>query len=119
MPLTFPESMHSVLVLRSVSGETVKWASLRYLEPTLHLFWECGFLFLGLCWVFVAVHELSQVAVNGDRPQLRCTGFSPWWFLLWWAGSVAAAAGSGAQAPGVVVCELGALQLVLSSWPRV
>ena len=40
------------------------------------------FIYFWLRWVFVAVHGLSLVAVNGGYSSLRCAGFSLWWLLL-------------------------------------
>ena len=40
------------------------------------------FTYFWLCWVFVAVHGLSLVAVSGGYSSLRCVGFSLWWLLL-------------------------------------
>ena len=36
----------------------------------------------GLCWVFVAAHEISLVMVSRAILQLQCTGFSLWWLLF-------------------------------------
>ena len=91
---------------------------LRYLEPTLHLFWECGFFFFGCAGSSLLYMSFLKLQSMGTALQLQCTGFSPWWLLLRWAGSVAAAAGSGAQAQELWCVSLVALQLVLSSWPR-
>ena len=45
------------------------------------------FIFL-LRWVFIAVHGLSVVVVNGVHSSLWCAGFSLWWLLsLWSTGS--------------------------------
>ena len=40
------------------------------------------FIYFWLRWVFVAVHELSLVAVSGGYSSLRCAGFSLRWLLL-------------------------------------
>ena len=40
------------------------------------------FIYLWLCWVFVAVRGLSLVAVCGASSRLWCTGFSLQWLLL-------------------------------------
>ena len=40
------------------------------------------FIYFWLCWVFVAVHGLSLVAVSGGYSLLRCVGFSLQWLLL-------------------------------------
>ena len=40
------------------------------------------FIYLWLCWVFVAVHGLSLVAVSGVYSSLWCVGFSLRWLLL-------------------------------------
>ena len=59
-----------------------------------------------LCWVFVAAHSLSIVAVSRGYPFLQCTGFSLQWFVLWSASSVA------------VVHSLAAPRYGGSSWTR-
>ena len=41
-----------------------------------------NFFYFWLCWVFVAAHELSLVAVSGGYSSLRCVGFSLSWLLL-------------------------------------
>ena len=38
--------------------------------------------FFWLCWVFVAVHGLSLVAVSGGYSSLRFAGFALQWLLL-------------------------------------
>ena len=40
------------------------------------------FFYFWLCWVFIAVCELSLVAASGGYSSLRCTGFSLRWPLL-------------------------------------
>ena len=40
------------------------------------------FIYFWLCWVFVAAHGLSLVAVSGDYSSLRYTGLSLRWLLL-------------------------------------
>ena len=40
------------------------------------------YLFFWLCWVFVAAHGLSLVAVSGGYSSLWYAGFSLWWLLL-------------------------------------
>ena len=40
------------------------------------------FIYFWLCWVFIAAHGLSLVAVSGDYSSLCYTGFSSWWLLL-------------------------------------
>ena len=40
------------------------------------------FIYLWLCWVFVAARGLSPVAVSGGYSSLRCAGFSLQWLLL-------------------------------------
>ena len=45
------------------------------------------YVYFWLCWVFVAVHGLSLVAVNGGYSSLRHVGFSLWWLLLLWSTS--------------------------------
>ena len=40
------------------------------------------YLFIWLCWVFVAACGLSLVAASGGYSLLRCTGFSLRWLLL-------------------------------------
>ena len=43
------------------------------------------FIYLRLCWVFVAVHGLSLVVASRGYSSLRCGGFSLWWLLLLWS----------------------------------
>ena len=46
------------------------------------------FIYLWLCWVFVAARGLSLVAASGSYSSLRCVGFSLGWLLsLWSMGS--------------------------------
>ena len=40
------------------------------------------FIYLWLCWVFIAAHGLSLVVASGGYSSLRCTGFSLQWLLL-------------------------------------
>ena len=40
------------------------------------------FIYLWLCWVFVAACGLSLVAASGGHSSLRCMGFSLRWLLL-------------------------------------
>ena len=51
--------------------------SLTFVPKTTH---DCGLpysvVFFRLCWVFVAVHSLSLVAVSGGYSSLQCLGFS-------------------------------------------
>ena len=62
------------------------------------------FIYLWLCWVFVAVHGFSLVVASGGYSSLRCTGFSLQWFLLLrsmgsrYAGSVVVANGLSCSA---------------------
>ena len=39
------------------------------------------FIYFWVCWVFVAVHGLSLVAVSGGYSSLRCSGLSLQWPL--------------------------------------
>ena len=43
------------------------------------------FIYLWLCWVFVATHGLSLVVESGGYFSLQCTGFSLRWLLLLWS----------------------------------
>ena len=38
-------------------------------------------IYIWLCWVFIAVHELSLVAASQGYSSLRCAGFSFQWLL--------------------------------------
>lgn len=40
-----------------------------------------------LCWVFVLAPGLSPAVMSRGSSGLRCTGFSPWWFLLLWSAA--------------------------------
>ena len=39
-------------------------------------------MYLWLCWVFIAAHELSLAAGSGGYASLQYTGFSLWQLLL-------------------------------------
>ena len=43
------------------------------------------FIYFWLCWVFVAAHGLSLVAVSRGYSSLRCVGLSLRWLLLLWS----------------------------------
>ena len=51
------------------------------LNQTL-LFFFFTFIYFLLCWVFIALHGLSLVAVSGVYSSLQYTGFSLLWLLL-------------------------------------
>ena len=62
--------------------------SIQILYPFLN--WAVGFfghmhtaifIYLWLCWVFVAVHGLSLVVENGGYSLVGCAGFSLWCFF--------------------------------------
>lgn len=40
-------------------------------------------LYFWLCWVFIALHGLSPLAVSGGCSSLRWAGFSLQWLLVW------------------------------------
>ena len=48
----------------------------------LKFFIYFNLFYFWLCWVFIAVHGLSLVAVSGGYSLLQCAGFSLWWLLL-------------------------------------
>ena len=52
------------------------------LKPCLLLFFFLIYLFIWLCWVFVAAHGLSLIAASKGYSSLWCAGFSLWWLLL-------------------------------------
>ena len=43
------------------------------------------FIYLWLCWVFVAAHVLSLVAASGGYSSTWCMDFSLWCLLLLWS----------------------------------
>ena len=47
-------------------------------------FWAL-FIYVWLCWVFIALHELSLVTVVGGCSRLGCTGLPLCWLLLLWS----------------------------------
>ena len=42
----------------------------------------CIFIQFWLCWVFIAAHSFSLVAVSRGYSSLGCTGLLLWWLLL-------------------------------------
>ena len=38
-------------------------------------------IYFWLCWIFIAVHRLSLVAVSGGYSLLLCAKVSVWWLL--------------------------------------
>ena len=82
----------------------------------------CSF-YLWLHWVFVALHGPSPGEARGATFQLRCMGFSSWWFLLLWStgsrhvqASVALAPRLQIQAQQLWYKDLVAPQHVESPW---
>ena len=63
-----------------IKSITLDWFSVLSL-PILFVLW--------LCWVFVAAHGLSLIAVSGRCSSLRCADFLLWW-LLWLQSKVVA-----------------------------
>ena len=47
-----------------------------------HIFLKYVFVHFWLCWVFVALHGLSQVVESRGSATLPCMGLSLWWLLL-------------------------------------
>ena len=45
------------------------------------------FIYFWLCWVFVAAHGLSLIALSEGYSLLWCVGFSWWLLVLWSMGS--------------------------------
>ena len=85
-----------------------------HISLILSLFWSNLFIYLWLCWVFVAALRLSLVAEGRDSPLWWCTGFSLWGLLL--------LRSTGSRCAGLGSCDSGA-QLYcgmwdLSSWTR-
>ena len=48
----------------------------------IYIFFFFFFFFFWLCWIFVAAHGLSVVALSEGYSSLRCAGFSLQWLLL-------------------------------------
>ena len=81
--------------------------ALRYLEPTLHLFWGVWFFFFfGCAGSSLLCMSFLQLQSVGMALQLWCTGFSPRWLLLRCAGSAVASPRLRSTGSGVVVHEL-------------
>ena len=72
---------------------------------------QCYFFFfyvyLWLCWVFIAVRGLSLVEASGVYSSLQCAGFSLRWLLLLQS--------TGSRRAGFSSCGSRALELRLSS----
>ena len=62
----------------------------------INLFIYLSLIYFWLCWIFVAVHGVSLVAVSGGYSSLRCAGFSLRWFLLLWS--------TGSRCAGFMSC---------------
>ena len=75
------------------------------------------FIYLWLCWVFIAPHRLSLVVVNGGYSLLQCAGFSMQW-LLFCRAQVLGTRASVVAAHRLINCGTGAQLLwhVESSW---
>ena len=65
------------------------------------------FIYFWLCWVLVAVHRLSLVAVSRGYSSLRCAGFLLQWPLLLQS--------TGSRHTGFGSCDSRALECRLSS----
>ena len=65
------------------------------------------FIYLWLCWVFVAAHGLFLVAASGGYSSLWCAGFSLRWLLLLQS--------TGSRRAGFSSCGSWALERRLSS----
>ena len=62
------------------------------------------FIYFRLCWVFIAVCQLSLVAASRGYSSLQRLGFSLMWLLLWSTGSgVCKASSCRLQSTGSVV----------------
>ena len=62
-----------------------------------------SFIYLWLCWVFVAAHGLSLVAESRGYSSLQCAGFPLQWLLLLWS--------MGSRRAGFSSCGMQAQQL--------
>ena len=62
------------------------------------------FIFIWLCWVFIAARRLSLVVASGGYSSLRCTGFSLQWLLL--------SQSMGSKRAGFNICSTRALEHV-------
>ena len=65
------------------------------------------FIYLWLCWVFVAVRGLCLVAASGGYSSLKCAGFSLRWLLV--------LRSTGSRCAGFSSCGSRALERRLSS----
>ena len=48
----------------------------KYLGPGAYIYFFNKFIYFWLCWVFVSVRGLSQVAASGGHSSSRCAGLS-------------------------------------------
>ena len=65
-----------------VNGPEERAPKILHFLPTLEDLFIYLFIYLWLCWVFVAACRLSLVGVSGGYSSLQCVGFSLWWLLL-------------------------------------
>ena len=78
---------------------------------------NCLFIYLGVCWVFVAVCRLSPVVVSRGQSLLWCPGFSlQCLFLLWSLGSRRMGFSTCSTWAQYLCTGLVALQLPFSIW---
>ena len=66
-------------------------------------FFKDVFIYICLCWVFIAGCGLSLVVVRGGYSSLWCSGFSLWWLLLLQS--------TGSRCTGFSNCSTGLLTL--------
>ena len=89
---------------RYSSQTYIQWCDKGYL---FFFFLFSLFVYLWLCWVFVAAHGLSLVAASRGYSSLWCVGFSLQWLLLLQS--------TGSRHAGFSSCGSRALERRLSS----
>ena len=56
-----------------------------FILPSFYFKFIYLFIYLWLCWAFVAAYRLFLVAASGGYSSLWCTGFLLQWLLLLWS----------------------------------
>ena len=85
IPELFFSADMSILGHKSLTVPLIMFSFFFFFLNYYYYFFNLFILFIicfWLCWVFVAAHRLSLVAVSRGYSSLRCTGFSLRWLLL-------------------------------------
>ena len=94
--------------MSSIHLPPVMWLYFLIIKHTSEAsFFKNIYLFIWLCWVFIAACGLSLVAVSGGYSPLRCVGLSLRWLLL--------LRSTGSRCVGFSGCGSWALECRLSS----